>query len=40
MKLYIIGDFCYRSSKSPDWYLRQLKGHKYLEIDKSEKKNE
>ena len=30
--VYIIGDFCFRSEKSPDWYLRQLKGHKHLII--------
>ncbi len=28
--VYIIGDFCYRARKTPDWYLRQLKGHKHL----------
>ena len=28
--IYIIGDLCYRSSKYPDWYLRQLKGKKHL----------
>ena len=31
-EVYIIGDFCYTSGKSPDWYLRQLKGHKHLVI--------
>ena len=30
--VYIIGDFCYKSEKTPDWYLRQLKGHKHLII--------
>ena len=30
--VYIIGDLCYRSGHSADWYLRQLKGHKYLII--------
>lgn len=30
--VYIIGDFAYRSGKSSDWYLRQLKGHKHLII--------
>ena len=30
--VYIIGDFCFRSAKSPEWYLRQLKGHKHLVI--------
>ena len=31
-EVYIVGDFCYRSGKTPDWYLRQLKGHKHLII--------
>ena len=30
--VYIIGDFCYRSGNTADWYLRQLKGHKHLII--------
>ena len=30
--VYIVGDFCYRSGRTPDWYLRQLKGHKHLII--------
>lgn len=30
--VYIIGDFCYKSKYTPDWYLRQLKGHKHLII--------
>lgn len=30
--VYILGDFCYRSDKTADWYLRQLKGHKHLVI--------
>lgn len=30
--VYIIGDFCYKSEKTPDWYLRQLKGNKHLVI--------
>lgn len=29
---YILGDFCYRSDKSPEWYLRQLQGRKHLII--------
>ncbi len=29
-EVYIIGDLCYRSSRSPEWYLKQLKGHKVL----------
>ena len=28
--VYIVGDLCYRSSRPAEWYLRQLKGHKYL----------
>lgn len=28
--IFIIGDFCYRPQKSPDWYLKQLKGKKHL----------
>ena len=28
--VYILGDICYRSGKSPSWYLKQLKGHKVL----------
>lgn len=28
--VYIVGDICYRSEKGPEWYLRQLKGHKIL----------
>lgn len=28
--VYIVGDLCYRSSNPPEWYLRQLKGHKVL----------
>ena len=30
--VYIVGDFCYRSGNAPEWYLRQLKGHKHLII--------
>lgn len=30
--VYIIGDFSYRSGKTEDWYLRQLRGHKHLII--------
>ena len=30
--VYVIGDFCYRSEKTEDWYLRQLRGHKHLVI--------
>ncbi len=28
--VYIVGDLCYRSKHPAEWYLRQLKGHKYL----------
>lgn len=28
--VYIVGDLCYRSVHPPEWYLRQLKGHKFL----------
>ena len=28
--VYIVGDFCHKSDKSPDWYVRQLRGHKHL----------
>ena len=30
--VYIIGDVCHKSGHSSAWYLRQLKGHKYLII--------
>lgn len=28
--VYIVGDICYRSKHPAEWYLSQLKGHKYL----------
>lgn len=28
--VYILGDFCYRSGKQPEWYLKKLHGHKHL----------
>ncbi len=28
--VYVVGDFAYRNEKPFDWYLRQLKGKKYL----------
>ena len=28
--IYIVGDFCYRSGKTADWYLSRLKGRKHL----------
>ena len=30
--VWILGDFCYRSERAPEWYLRQLKGRKHLII--------
>lgn len=30
--VYILGDFCYRSSRTAKWYLQQLKGQKILII--------
>ena len=35
--VYIIGDFCFKSGKTPDWYLRQLKGHKHLIVGNHDK---
>lgn len=35
--VYIIGDFCFKSEKTPDWYLRQLKGHKHLIVGNHDK---
>ncbi len=35
--VYILGDFCFRSNKTPDWYLRQLKGHKHLIVGNHDK---
>lgn len=35
--VYILGDFCYRSDKTADWYLRQLKGRKHLVIGNHDK---
>lgn len=29
-EVWILGDFCYRAEKGPEWYLRQLKGRKHL----------
>ena len=28
--VYIVGDFCYKSANSPEWYMKQLAGHKHL----------
>lgn len=30
--VYVVGDFCYRSGKTADWYLRRLKGRKHLVV--------
>lgn len=35
--VYIVGDFCYKSEHSPDWYLRQLRGHKHLIVGNHDK---
>lgn len=36
--VYIIGDFAYRNEKEEEWYLRQLKGRKYLIVGNHDKK--
>ncbi|MBR6021029.1 MAG: metallophosphoesterase [Kiritimatiellae bacterium] len=30
--VYVVGDFCYRSGWTADWYLKQLKGRKHLVV--------
>ncbi len=35
--VFIVGDFCHRAGKAPDWYLRQLKGHKHLIVGNHDK---
>lgn len=30
--VYILGDFCYRSAREPEWYLQKLRGHKHFII--------
>lgn len=35
--VWILGDFCYHSERAPEWYLRQLKGHKHLIIGNHDK---
>lgn len=35
--VWILGDFCYRAEKAPEWYLRQLKGHKHLIVGNHDK---
>lgn len=27
--VYILGDFCHRSEKGPDWYLKRLRGIRF-----------
>ena len=34
--VYILGDFCYRSEHTADWYLKKLRGHKHLIIGNHE----
>ena len=29
-EVWILGDFCYRSGREPEWYLKQLRGHKHF----------
>ena len=36
--VYVVGDFAYRNTKSFDWYLKQLKGKKYLIIGNHDNK--
>lgn len=35
--VYIVGDFCFTLKRTPDWYLRQLKGHKHLIVGNHDK---
>ena len=35
--IYIAGDMIYKSDKSPEWYLKQLKGRKHLIIGNHDK---
>lgn len=35
--VFIVGDFCHKAGKTPDWYLRQLKGHKHLIVGNHDK---
>ena len=35
--VYIVGDFCHRSSHPAEWYLKQLRGHKVLIIGNHDK---
>ena len=37
-EVYIVGDFCYRNGKDPEWYLEQLPGKKYLVIGNHDQK--
>ena len=35
--VYIVGDFCFKAGKTPDWYLHQLRGHKHLIVGNHDK---
>ena len=35
--VYIVGDLCYRSGHTADWYLKKLKGHKILILGNHDK---
>ena len=37
-EVYILGDFCFKSAKTPDVYLRQLKGKKHLIVGNHDSK--
>ena len=37
--VYILGDLCYRSGRAPEWYLKQLKGHKFLVLGNHDMNN-
>ena len=36
--VYIIGDICFHAANPPEWYLRQLNGHKVLILGNHDKK--
>lgn len=36
--VYIVGDFACRNEREEEWYLRQLKGRKYLIVGNHDKK--
>ena len=35
--VYIVGDFCFKCDRTPDWYLSRLKGHKHLVVGNHDK---